>query len=551
MSLLSIDGYLLKKFIIFGANMLAENKERVDELNVFPVPDGDTGTNMSLTVLAAAKEVEKINTPNIYDVSKAASNGSLRGARGNSGVILSQLFRGFSKGLEGKDTANSDDLALAFVKAKETAYKAVMKPKEGTILTIAEALSEKAVEMSYKTDDINEMMKEVIEHTKNVLKKTKDMLPQLKQAGVVDAGGRGLLYIIEGGFENIDNDNVEIYDTSSNNVNLEFSKPKGIENIEIKYGYCTEFFINIKNSDEKIEKDLKSYLQSIGDSIVMVSDEDIIKVHVHTNNPGNVLERAIKIGDLENIKIENMRIQHTNRISFSEKTEDENIEVLEKKEIGFVVVSSGDGLSNIFKELGADKIIEGGQTMNPSTDDIISAIEQVNADNIIVLPNNKNIILAAQQASELIKDKNVEVLITKTIPQGMSAIINFMPGNSFEENINAMKESIEAVCTGQITYAVRNTVIDNKKINEGDFLCMIEDEIILVEKNLKNGIEKLIDKMIDKNENSTFITLYYGKDVTKEDAERIKENVIKKYPDFDVELQRGNQPVYYYIVSIE
>lgn len=551
MSLLSIDGYLLKKFIIFGANMLAENKERVDELNVFPVPDGDTGTNMSLTVLAAAKEVEKINTPNIYDVSKAASNGSLRGARGNSGVILSQLFRGFSKGLEGKDTANSDDLALAFVKAKETAYKAVMKPKEGTILTIAEALSEKAVEMSYKTDDINEMMKEVIEHTKNVLKKTKDMLPQLKQAGVVDAGGRGLLYIIEGGFENIDNDNVEIYDTSSNNVNLEFSKPKGIENIEIKYGYCTEFFINIKNSDEKTEKDLKSYLQSIGDSIVMVSDEDIIKVHVHTNNPGNVLERAIKIGDLENIKIENMRIQHTNRISFSEKTEDENIEVLEKKEIGFVVVSSGDGLSNIFKELGADKIIEGGQTMNPSTDDIISAIEQVNADNIIVLPNNKNIILAAQQASELIKDKNVEVLITKTIPQGMSAIINFMPGNSFEENINAMKESIEAVCTGQITYAVRNTVIDNKKINEGDFLCMIEDEIILVEKNLKNGIEKLIDKMIDKNENSTFITLYYGKDVTKEDAERIKENVIKKYPDFDVELQRGNQPVYYYIVSIE
>lgn len=551
MSLLSIDGYLLKKFIIFGANMLAENKERVDELNVFPVPDGDTGTNMSLTVLAAAKEVEKINTPNIYDVSKAASNGSLRGARGNSGVILSQLFRGFSKGLEGKDTANSDDLALAFVKAKETAYKAVMKPKEGTILTIAEALSEKAVEMSYKTDDINEMMKEVIEHTKNVLKKTKDMLPQLKQAGVVDAGGRGLLYIIEGGFENIDNDNVEIYDTSSNNVNLEFSKPKGIENIEIKYGYCTEFFINIKNSNEKTEKDLKSYLQSIGDSIVMVSDEDIIKVHVHTNNPGNVLERAIKIGDLENIKIENMRIQHTNRISFSEKTEDENIEVLEKKEIGFVVVSSGDGLSNIFKELGADKIIEGGQTMNPSTDDIISAIEQVNADNIIVLPNNKNIILAAQQASELIKDKNVEVLITKTIPQGMSAIINFMPGNSFEENINAMKESIEAVCTGQITYAVRNTVIDNKKINEGDFLCMIEDEIILVEKNLKNGIEKLIDKMIDKNENSTFITLYYGKDVTKEDAERIKENVIKKYPDFDVELQRGNQPVYYYIVSIE
>lgn len=551
MSLLSIDGYLLKKFIIFGANMLAENKEKVDELNVFPVPDGDTGTNMSLTVLAAAKEVEKINTPNIYDVSKAASNGSLRGARGNSGVILSQLFRGFSKGLEGKDTANSDDLALAFVKAKETAYKAVMKPKEGTILTIAEALSEKAVEMSYKTDDINEMMKEVIEHTKNVLKKTKDMLPQLKQAGVVDAGGRGLLYIIEGGFENIDNDNVEIYDTSSNNVNLEFSKPKGIENIEIKYGYCTEFFINIKNSDEKTEKDLKSYLQSIGDSIVMVSDEDIIKVHVHTNNPGNVLERAIKIGDLENIKIENMRIQHTNRISFSEKTEDENIEVLEKKEIGFVVVSSGDGLSNIFKELGADKIIEGGQTMNPSTDDIISAIEQVNADNIIVLPNNKNIILAAQQASELIKDKKVEVLITKTIPQGMSAIINFMPGNSFEENINAMKESIEAVCTGQITYAVRNTVIDNKKINEGDFLCMIEDEIILVEKNLKNGIEKLIDKMIDKNENSTFITLYYGKDVTKEDAERIKENVIKKYPDFDVELQSGNQPVYYYIVSIE
>lgn len=531
--------------------MLFENKQIVDALNVFPVPDGDTGTNMSLTALAAAVEIEKINSPNIYDVAKAASNGSLRGARGNSGVILSQLFRGFSKGLEGKEVATADDIAFAFVKAMETAYKAVMKPKEGTILTIAKAIGDKAVEMTYETEDIDIMIKEVIKYSNEILQKTTDMLPQLKQADVVDAGGRGLLYLIEGGIQGKNKDDIKIINTD-NYSPFKSSPILNTKDVDIKYGYCTEFFIHTKKIDEKTQQNLKEYLTSIGDSIVMVSDDDIIKIHVHTDNPGKALERALKIGSLENIKIENMRIQHTNRISFSEMTKEEEPSIQQKeKDTGFVVISAGSGLNNIFLRLGADIVVEGGQTMNPSTEDIIEAVDKVEAKNVIILPNNKNIILAAQQAAEFCKNKNVSVILTKTIPQGISAMVNFIPSGSIEENILNMNEGMKTVVTGQITHSIRDTLIDNKKIKKGDYLCIIEDKIEMVSKNLQHGIKQLIKIMIDKNPEGAFLSIYYGKDVSEEQVRELIEFLDKNYVEYELEVHSGNQPVYYYIVSIE
>ena len=547
MKLLVIDGHKLKKFILAGADRLNKSKDKIDSLNVFPVPDGDTGTNMSLTVLAAAREVSKVNSPNIHDVAKALSSGSLKGARGNSGVILSQLFRGFSKALEGKDTANINDIANAFNKGVETAYKAVMKPKEGTILTVSKGLSEKAIEMASKTDNITEMIKEVLDYGNVILNKTINMLPELKQAGVVDAGGKGLLTILEGGFFGKDN-----YIELDMDLKDPIVTSKNIESVDIKYGYCTEFFINLHTSNSIIEDELKDFLNTIGDSIVIVSDDDFIKVHVHTDNPGTVLERALKLGTLDNIKIENMRIQHTNLIDFNVKKQDEaqfNNEDL--KEYGFISVSSGDGLNSMFKDLGVDYIIEGGQTMNPSTEDILNAIENVNAKNILILPNNKNIILAANQAKEICKEKNIIVIETVSIPQGYTVLMNFLETNSLEENIKNMIDSISTVLTGQITFAVRETRIEEFEIKENDFLCMLEGKICYTSKVLENGAKNLIDKIIQANQDCSVITIYYGKDVSEQEANKIAEYTAQKYSNLDIEIMEGGQPLYYYIISAE
>lgn len=549
MSYVKIDGYMLRRYIINGTNKLIANKERVDALNVFPVPDGDTGTNMSLTAIAAATEVSKLNSPNIGEVAKAAANGSLRGARGNSGVILSQIFRGFAKGLEGKDVADVDDVANAFACAMETAYKAVMKPKEGTILTIIRALAESAVEASYGTDDIDVMLSQIVPAGYKMLDKTQDMLPQLKQAGVVDAGGMGLMCIIEGGFANIGLDEELNTDSGKSQDSAMSGEPKGLEDIDIKFGYCTEFFINIDNPGDKVISSLKKYLEKIGDSIVVVSDESIIKIHVHTNNPGEVLERALKVGSLENIKIENMRLQHTNRINFSK--EQDNAVQEEKKEYGFVVVSTGDGFKNIFEKMGVDSVITGGQTMNPSTEDILSAINSVNAENIYVLPNNKNIILAAKQAGELCEDKNVIVLESKSIPQGIAAIINYIPTNGVKQNTDAMTEAMGYVSTGQITHAVRDTVIGDKEIKEGDYLCMLENDIAVADKEIVIGCKALLDKMVENNKDAGIISIYCGEAAVDDDTVAIETYIAEEYPDIEVEVYQGGQPIYYYIISVE
>ncbi|MDE6181868.1 MAG: DAK2 domain-containing protein [Eubacteriales bacterium] len=550
-----IDGHKLKKFILAGAGRLNKNREKVDALNVFPVPDGDTGTNMSLTVLSAAKEVSKVNSPNIHDVAKALSSGSLKGARGNSGVILSQLFRGFSKSLEGKDIANVKDIANAFQKGMETAYKAVMKPKEGTILTVSKGLSEKAMEMASKTDDIMEMMKEVVKYGNTVLDKTINMLPELKQAGVVDAGGKGLLSILEGGLFD-KGEYIQLDIVAKEQIDIPKEIPKNIENVDIKYGYCTEFFINTEKQNDLIEEQLKIFLENIGDSIVIASDDDFIKIHVHTDNPGAVLERALKIGSLDNIKIENMRIQHTHLIDFNVQKEtnqnlEEKKEEKEQKEYGFVAVSIGEGLNDMFKEFGVDYIIEGGQTMNPSTEDILNAIEKVNAKNVFVLPNNKNIILAAKQAKDICETKNVIVIETINIPQGYTTLMNFLETRTLEENIENMTKSISNISTGQITFAVRETKIEEFEIKENDFLCIFEGDICAISKQLENSAKVLADKMIEANEDASVITIYYGEDVSEEDANEIAKYVEEKYSYLDIEVIYGGQPLYYYIMSVE
>lgn len=544
MSFITIDGYMLKKFIISGANKLEANKDLVDALNVFPVPDGDTGTNMSLTVLAAALEVSKTNTPNIYDVAKAASSGSLRGARGNSGVILSQLFRGFAKGLHGKEVATVSDLAEAFSKASETAYIAVMKPKEGTILTVAQALCDKAFEVSCDTDDFSVFITEVLKHGNKVLNLTTNMLPQLKQAGVVDAGGKGLMCILEGAYESMSSEGEAVISTSSEKS--EHLQPAFAltEPLDIKFAYCTEFFIN-GTGGTSTEDALKDYLQSVGDSIVVVSDDNLIKVHVHTNNPGKVLERSLKIGTLDNIKIENMRTQHTNKISFSEITED-----AELKDIGFVAVSMGSGINDLFLKLGADIVIEGGQTMNPSTEDILDAIEKTAAKNVFVLPNNKNIILAAEQAAKLAKSKNVYVVPSKTVAQGIAVLINHIP-DSPETVFENASEAISGIVTGQITYAVRDTVFNDREIKEGNILCMVEGDIQIVSDDLFAASRQLVDKLISENPDHSVLSIYYGEDVTEEQALELEAYITDNYDDHEAQVHFGNQPLYYYIISIE
>ncbi len=527
--------------MIAGANRLNEKKQTVDALNVFPVPDGDTGTNMSLTALAAAKEAEKENSLSISKVAKAISNGALRGARGNSGVITSQIFRGFSKGLEGLEEANTKELAQALQQAVKTAYKAVMKPKEGTILTVAKACADSASKIAENTDDIDIFLQKVIEDGNAMLLQTTEMLPVLKQAGVVDAGGKGLLCLLEGAFES--RNSIEVLKIEEPIAQENFAALASVENTSITFGYCTEFFILVKNVSEKIVQNLKIYLTTIGDSIVCVSDEELIKIHVHTDHPGLALEKALTIGELSGLKIDNMRQQHTNRIDFS------STKPIEKqKEVGYVAVSPGDGLTEIFQNLGVDEIIQGGQTMNPSTEDILNAIEKVNAKTVFVLPNNKNIILAGEQASKLTEQKNVIVIPSKTIPQGISAMLNSIAEDTEGIQQN-MLESMKNVISASVTYAVRETTLNGKNIKQGDIIGMQEDNITVISENAEKGAEALLHKVV--TEDAEMISIYYGADVTQQDAEKVKQYAEKEFSTCDVELHRGGQPLYYYIISVE
>lgn len=547
-SLKSIDGQMLKKMIIAGANKLGENKQLVDSLNVFPVPDGDTGTNMSLTALSAASETEKGESSKIGDIAKLSASGALRGARGNSGVILSQLIRGFSKGLVDVESADVHTLAAASRKGVETAYKAVMKPKEGTILTVARACADAAEEAAKQTNDIEKFLKIVIDRGYEMLDKTPDMLPVLKQAGVVDAGGKGLLCILEGAFESINsNEEIKLNETS------ELKKPviSNIvvdENSDIEFGYCTEFFILNKDTSDEVLDDLKEFLLGIGDSLVVVADDEVVKVHVHTNHPGQAIEKALTIGALNGLKIDNMRIQHNETIQY-EKTDVVVKDEGPRKEHGFVSVSMGDGIEEIFKNLGVDVVVSGGQTMNPSTEDILNAVAKVNADNVFILPNNKNIILASEQAAKIVEDKKLYVVPTTSVPEGLEALINYDASQSADDAFETMKDSLSLVKTLMVTYAVRDTVFGENTITEGDILCMLGGKIEVVSKEIKDGTCQLIDKAVD--EDSEMISIYYGSDVTEEDAQEIAAYVEETYPDCEVEVVSGGQPLYYYIISVE
>ncbi|NLK20964.1 MAG: DAK2 domain-containing protein [Epulopiscium sp.] len=549
MSISNIDGALLKRMMIAGANHLEKNKQIVDELNVFPVPDGDTGTNMSLTVLAAAREVEKIESQNIHEIAKAAASGSLRGARGNSGVILSQLFRGFSKGLQDYELIDTAALANAFKIGVKTAYKAVMKPKEGTILTVAREAAEKAAELAIETKNIEEFLKKVLVHAHIVLAKTPDMLPVLKQAGVVDAGGRGLLYILEGAVAVINStEDISLEESIKKAVSgtPAFSALASISHEDITFGYCTEFIINSSNTNDKMVGSLRDYLNTIGDSIVVVSDEEVIKVHVHTNHPGQAIEKGLSIGTLTNMKIDNMREQHTNKVVIEEIT---TPELKETKPIGFIAVSTGEGIKEIFMGLGVDYVIQGGQTMNPSTEDILNAVDKVNAEKVVILPNNKNIILAAEQAQKLVEEKEIWVVPSKTVPQGIAAMIGYEPNRNMEDTLKSMNESMSYVTTGQITFAVRDTSIGDRNIKEGNILGIVEGDIVVVSEKLEEATKELIDNIID--DDSEIVSIYYGEDVEEDGADKIKEYIEENYPDCEVEIHYGGQPLYYYIFSVE
>lgn len=545
----SIDGKLLKKMIIAGANNLNRNKKIVDELNVFPVPDGDTGTNMSLTVISAAKEIQNINTNDIYEIAKSASDGSLRGARGNSGVILSQLFRGFAKGLKGHESADAYTIAQAFKKGALTAYKAVMKPKEGTILTVAKAIAEKAIQLADETDDIEVLLKESIDYGNQILNKTPNMLPVLKQAGVVDSGGKGLIYILLGAFDGIHLDEFIDLEDEVESTDSSFSAIKNLSQTDITFGYCTEFFINVKQISDKELNKFKSYLNSMGDSIVVAEDDDIVKVHVHSDHPGLILEKAISIGSLSNLKIDNMRQQHNNIIDFKTQPPKQEMDISNDRKTAFITIAAGKGIIEIFENLSADVVIEGGQTMNPSTEDIIDAAEKLNSQNIIILPNNKNIILTAQQAAKFIKDKNVEVLPTTTIPQGISAMISYDDSKPLNTAIEIMKKSISQVKTGQLTSAIRDTVVNNVSIKQGDIIGIIENNIDFASESLKRATKELVDKLIDSE--SEIVSLYYGQDMELKDVKELADYISHIYPQCDIEIHYGQQPIYYLIVSVE
>lgn len=539
----------IAKMFLAGAKNLEVKKEWINELNVFPVPDGDTGTNMTMTIMSAAKEVSALETTNditMESLCKAISSGSLRGARGNSGVILSQLLRGFTKVIKEHNEVSIPLIADAFEKAVETAYKAVMKPKEGTILTVAKGISDKTREMADAgCDDLNTLFSEVIKHGEYVLSQTPEMLPVLKQAGVVDSGGQGLIEVLHGAYDAFLGKEIDLTEFSGSSKPAANVDTESVDTSDIKFGYCTEFIIMLdKVFNIKHEIDFKAYLESIGDSIVLVADDEIVKVHVHTNDPGLAIQKALKYGQLSNMKIDNMRLEHEEKL-FKEK----NKPVEPAKDYGFVSVSAGEGLSEIFKGLGVDYIIEGGQTMNPSTEDIVEAINKINAKTIFVLPNNKNIIMAANQAEYLVEDKKVIVIPTKTIPQGITAMINFMPDLDPDSNREAMSEEIKNVHTGQVTYSVRDTQIDDKEIKEGDFMGIGDSGLLSVNKDMYAATCEMIDEMA-KNDVELF-SIYYGAEISEEDANKIVEYINEKFPSCDVELQSGGQPIYYYIISAE
>jgi len=543
---------MLSEMFLAGAANIEAKKEFINELNVFPVPDGDTGTNMSLTIMAAAKEVTALENMTMETLAKAISSGSLRGARGNSGVILSQLFRGFTKAIRDSKEIDVMTLANALDKAKETAYKAVMKPKEGTILTVARGIADKGLELSETTDDLDEFIPQVIEHAEYVLSKTPDMLPVLKEAGVVDSGGQGLLEVLKGAYDAFLGKEID-YSQIKPSASVNMTKISAETNAEIKFGYCTEFIIMTeKEFTDDDEREFKTFLESIGDSIVCVADDEIVKIHVHTNDPGLAIQKALTYGQLSRMKIDNMREEHEEKlIRDAEKLakEQKAKEKAEQKEYGFIAVSIGEGLNEIFKELGVDYIIEGGQTMNPSTDDMLNAIDEVNAKHVFIFPNNKNITLAANQAKSLVKDKEVIVIPTKTVPQGITAIINFVPDMSAEENEEVMLEEIKNVKTGQVTYAVRDTNIDGKEIHTDDIMGIGDAGILSVGTEIEATTLDMLAQIVD--EDSELISIYYGADVSEEDAEALTAKVEELYPDVDVDTHSGGQPIYYYVLAVE
>ena len=547
----TLDAVLAQKMFLAGAKNLEAKKEWINELNVFPVPDGDTGTNMTMTIMSAAKEVAAIENPDFVSLSKAISTGSLRGARGNSGVILSQLFRGFTKEVKNAEEINSTVLAKSFERAVETAYKAVMKPKEGTILTVAKGVADKTVELARKTDDLEVIIRGAIEYGDEVLNRTPEMLPILKQAGVVDSGGQGLMQVLKGAFDVFLGKEVDF--TVEQPVASPAQTAGSKAEADIRFGYCTEFIIMLeKEYTAQTEKEFKAYLESIGDSIVVVSDEDIVKVHVHTNDPGLAIQKALTYGSLTKMKIDNMREEHQERlIKDAEKAaqEQKKEEKEPPKEYGFIAVSVGEGLSEIFKGLGVDIVIEGGQTMNPSTEDILKAVEQINAKTVYVLPNNKNIILAANQAASLTEDKEVVIVPSKTIPQGITALINFVEGQSGDENLQNMTEEMSKVKTGEVTYAVRDTQIDGKVIKENDIMGIGDAGISAVGQSVKGTTLDMLDDLID--ENSELVSIYYGEGMSEEDAQELAEAVTASHAGIECEVNYGGQPVYYYVISVE
>lgn len=545
-----INANTLQKMFLGGAKRIEANKEYINELNVFPVPDGDTGTNMSLTIMAAAKEVGALENPTMKELSKAISSGSLRGARGNSGVILSQLFRGFTRAIAEEEELTTETIAQGFEQAVQTAYKAVMKPKEGTILTVARVTAEAAVEAAMDTDDIDAFCQSILEAAQDILAKTQDMLPVLKEAGVVDSGGQGLVEVLRGAYDAFLGKEVDVEIPVVKKADVKQPAGSEISTADIKFGYCTEFIILLeKKFGEEEEKEFKAFLTSIGDSIVVVADDEIVKVHVHTNHPGQAFEKALTYGSMTNMKVDNMRLEHEEKlIKDASKIANEQKEA-ERKDTGFIAVSVGEGMNEIFRGLGVDYLIEGGQTMNPSTEDMLNAIDQVNADHIFILPNNKNIILAAEQARDLVEEKEIIVIPTKTVPQGIAAVIAYVPEAETADNEEGMKEAIECVKTGQVTYAVRDTSIDGKEIKIDDIMGIDDDGIRAVGTEVADTTIELLKDMVD--EDSELISIYYGADVTEEDAEALAETLEEEFPDCDVEVQNGGQPIYYYVLSVE
>ena len=557
----TINADMLARMFLAGAQNIEANKETINELNVFPVPDGDTGTNMSLTIMSAAKEVMGIPDRNMKDLAKAISSGSLRGARGNSGVILSQLLRGFTKAIREEQEIDTALLAAACQRARDTAYKAVMKPKEGTILTVASGIAEKAAQMAEETDDLEVFIPAVLAYAEEVLEKTPEMLPVLKEAGVVDSGGQGLIEVIKGAYAAFQGKEIDLQaiapatGSAVTKINMQ-------DTADIKFGYCTEFIIlTEKEFTDEDEHAFKEYLSSIGDSIVCVADDDVVKVHVHTNDPGLAIQKALTFGQLSRMKIDNMREEHQEKLirdaekvaaqqaADDAKKEQEKKASEPRKAMGFITVSIGQGLNEIFNELGADYIIEGGQTMNPSTEDMLNAIDQVNADTIFILPNNKNIVLAANQAKALVKEKEIIVIPTKTVPQGITAIINFMPDADAAANEEAMLEAIQNVKTGQVTYAVRDTHVDDKEIHEGDIMGIGDKGILAVGTEVEETAKEMLALLVD--EDSELISLYYGEEVSEEDAQKFTAEVEELYPDVDVDAHFGGQPIYYYVLAVE